>query len=55
MTAANEIERLTVVHESFSREAFANGALIAAEFAQGKKGFYEMKDVISEMERKALL
>lgn len=55
MTAANEIERITVIHESFSREAFANGALIAAEFAQGKKGFYEMSDVISEMERKVLL
>lgn len=54
LTAASEVERITVIHESFSREAFAHGALIAAEFGYGKKGYYEMKDVIAEMERKAL-
>ncbi|WP_026513904.1 4-hydroxy-tetrahydrodipicolinate reductase [Butyrivibrio sp. LB2008] len=54
LTAANEVERITVIHESFSREAFAHGALIAAEFGYGKRGYYEMKDVIAEMERKAL-
>lgn len=54
VTAASECERLTVIHESFSREAFAYGALLAAEFAQGKTGFFEMRDVISDIERKAL-
>lgn len=54
VTAASESERLTVIHESFSREAFAEGAMIAAEFAEGKKGFFEMRDVIEDIERKAL-
>ena len=54
VTAASECERLTVIHESFSRKAFADGAMLAAEFAFGKNGFFEMKDVIEDMERKAL-
>lgn len=54
VTAASECERLTVIHESFSREAFADGAMLAAEFAEGKKGFFEMRDVIEDMERRAL-
>ena len=54
VTAASEIERITIIHESFSRGAFANGALIAAEFGHGKKGLFEMRDVITEMEEKAL-
>lgn len=54
VTAASERERITIVHESFSREAFVYGAMLAAEFAEGKKGFFEMKDVVRDIERKAL-
>lgn len=50
VTAANENERITIVHESFSREAFANGALMAAKYIVGKSGYYEMYDVIRELE-----
>ena len=50
VTAANENERLTIVHESFTRNAFASGALMAARYIFGKTGYYEMKDVIYELE-----
>lgn len=51
VTAANENERLTIIYESFSRNAFANGALMAARYIIGKSGYHEMADVISEMEK----
>lgn len=54
VTAANENERITIVHESFSREAFANGALMAANYIVGKSGYYEMYDVIRELEDKMM-
>lgn len=52
VTAASEEERITIEHESFSRQAFAKGALLAAEFVKEKKGFFEMKDVIAALEEK---
>ncbi len=55
VTAANESERLTIIHESFSRQAFAYGAMLAAEFAQEKTGFFEMKDVIEELKKENAL
>lgn len=51
VTATNENERITIVHESFSREAFASGALMAAQYIVGKKGYHEMADVIKELEK----
>lgn len=48
------VERITVKHESLSRQAFANGAILAAEFIQGKTNLYLMRDVISELAHKAL-
>lgn len=48
------VERITVKHESLSRQAFANGAILAAEFIKNKKSFFLMKDVISELAHKAL-
>lgn len=52
VTAASEEERITIEHESFSRQAFAKGALLAGEFVVSRKGFYEMKDVIEDLEKK---
>lgn len=54
VTAASEDERITIVHESFSRNAFANGALMAADYIVDKKGYHEMTDVISELEKKIM-
>ena len=46
--AVGEYERITLIHESFSRQAFANGALIAAQYIAGREGFYEMEDVVKD-------
>jgi len=37
-----------LVHDAKSRRGFAEGAVVAAEWLQGKKGFYEFKDVVKE-------
>lgn len=47
--ATNGNERISVVHESFDRNAFASGALVAANFIYGKIGFFEIKDIYKEM------
>ena len=46
--AVSEYERITLIHESFSRQAFANGALVAAQYIAGREGFYEMEDVVRD-------
>lgn len=47
--ATNGNERISFTHESFSRNAFANGALLAADFIYGKVGFFNIKDMFAEM------
>jgi len=48
VVAANKNERITIEHESFTREAFANGALYAARFVtDNKSGYFEMSDAVS--------
>lgn len=45
-------EILEISHRCFTREAFAQGALIAARFiAQKETGFYQMADVIDWLKR----
>ncbi len=41
-----EDDKIEISHESFSRKAFALGALRAVRFIKGKTGYYEMKDVL---------
>ena len=41
-------ERITISHESLSREAFADGALMAAGFIAGKRGYYEMRKIVRQ-------
>ena len=44
---AGEVERIELVHRAQSREAFAAGALKAAEWARGARpGLYTMRDVL---------
>jgi 4-hydroxy-tetrahydrodipicolinate reductase len=43
---ASDYERLSLTHESFSRRAFVEGAMVAAEFIVGRTGWYEMEDVL---------
>lgn len=41
------IDRLSIKHEAKSRKGFAQGAVIAAEFLKGKKGFFGMNDLLN--------
>jgi 4-hydroxy-tetrahydrodipicolinate reductase len=40
------IDTLSIKHEAHSREGFALGAILAAEWLQGKIGVFTMKDVL---------
>lgn len=43
----SDIDSIQIIHTAKSRKGFAWGALLAAEFLKGKKGYYEMKDLLS--------
>ncbi|MDK2800690.1 MAG: 4-hydroxy-tetrahydrodipicolinate reductase [Clostridiales bacterium] len=43
---ASEYDKVEIAHESFSRTAFALGALKAVRFIHDKVGFFEMNDVL---------
>ncbi|MBL0333917.1 MAG: 4-hydroxy-tetrahydrodipicolinate reductase [Chitinophagaceae bacterium] len=40
------IDTIEITHTAHNRKGFASGAVLAAEFLAGKKGFYTMKDVL---------
>ncbi len=40
------IDKITIAHEAFSREGFANGSIMAAEFLKDKKGIFGMNDLL---------
>lgn len=42
----SDIDTITLKHEAHSREGFAYGAIVAAEWILGKKGIFTMKDVL---------
>ena len=42
-------DRIYLCHDAKSRQGFADGAVRAAEWLVGKKGFYEFKDVWREL------
>lgn len=41
-----EEDKIEISHESFSRKAFAQGAVKATQFIHKKSGYYEMRDVL---------
>ena len=41
----SENDRIYLCHDAKSRRGFAEGAVLAAEWVAGKKGFYDFKDV----------
>ncbi|WP_081210196.1 4-hydroxy-tetrahydrodipicolinate reductase [Salegentibacter sediminis] len=45
----SEIDSIEIKHTAHSRQGFAKGALIAAEWIKGKEGIYRMQDVLSEI------
>ncbi|MDQ3110500.1 MAG: 4-hydroxy-tetrahydrodipicolinate reductase, partial [Bacteroidota bacterium] len=44
----SSVDKITITHEAFSREGFALGAVLAAEFMVGKKGVYGMEDLLGK-------
>lgn len=42
----SDFDKITIEHDAKSRKGFAMGAVLAAEFMIGKKGYYSMKDLI---------
>jgi 4-hydroxy-tetrahydrodipicolinate reductase len=40
-------ESITLSHTARDRGAFARGALLAAQWVQGKRGWYSMRDVLN--------
>lgn len=43
---SSAIDDIEIIHTAHSRQGFALGAVLAAEFLNGKKGIYNMKDVL---------
>jgi 4-hydroxy-tetrahydrodipicolinate reductase len=49
LIATSEADRITLKHESFSRRAFAEGAVRAAEWLSSRTGCYDFRDVFSQI------
>lgn len=47
VTYQSDFDRITIEHDAQSRRGFALGAVLAAEFTKGKKGFLGMKDLLN--------
>ncbi|MDY6799588.1 MAG: 4-hydroxy-tetrahydrodipicolinate reductase [Bacteroidota bacterium] len=47
VTYESEFDKISIEHDAKSRLGFALGAVLAAEFIRGKKGFYTMDDMIN--------
>jgi 4-hydroxy-tetrahydrodipicolinate reductase len=43
------VDTIEIQHTARGREGFAVGAVMAAEFIQGKKGFYSIEDLMDEV------
>jgi 4-hydroxy-tetrahydrodipicolinate reductase len=46
VTYHSPVDSIELKHTAYSREGFATGAVLAAEFIQGKKGIYGMNDML---------
>ncbi len=45
----SEADTISLIHNAKSRRGFAEGALLAAKFIKGKKGFYKFEDVFNDL------
>lgn len=43
---SSAIDNIEIIHTAHNRKGFAGGAVLAAEFLKGKKGFFSMRDVL---------
>lgn len=46
ITYFSNIDSIEIKHTAHSREGFASGAILAAEWIRGKKGYFEMNDML---------
>lgn len=46
VTYDSDIDTISISHEAKSRKGFALGAVLAAEFINGKKGYFTMQDLL---------
>lgn len=46
VTYSSTIDDIEIIHTAHSRQGFALGAVLAAEFLAGKKGVFSMRDVL---------
>jgi 4-hydroxy-tetrahydrodipicolinate reductase len=44
----SEADTLAITHTARSRAGFADGAIVAAEWIAGRRGFYEFSEIIDE-------
>lgn len=44
---SSAVDDIEIIHTAHNRNGFATGAVLAAEFLKGKKGIYNMKDVLN--------
>jgi len=44
-------DSIMLVHDAKSRRGFALGAVLAAEWIAGKRGFYEFREILPQLER----
>lgn len=49
ITYDSEIDSIEIRHTAKSRQGFALGAVVAAEYLHGRTGIFSMKDVLSEL------
>ncbi|WP_372974912.1 4-hydroxy-tetrahydrodipicolinate reductase [Muriicola sp.] len=47
ITYSGAVDEISIRHEAYSREGFALGAVVAAEWIIGKRGVFNMKDVLN--------
>ncbi|MEK6154937.1 4-hydroxy-tetrahydrodipicolinate reductase [Flavobacteriaceae bacterium 3-367] len=47
ITYESKVDRIAIEHTAHNREGFALGAVVAAEWIQGKAGVFSMKDVLN--------
>jgi 4-hydroxy-tetrahydrodipicolinate reductase len=46
ITWESEVDKIDIIHTAHSRDGFALGAVVAAEYIAGKKGVFTMRDVL---------
>lgn len=48
INALSGCDEITLRHEAFNRKGFATGAVVAAEFVQGKTGVFTMENLLNQ-------